>query len=245
MHPFGKVTIFLVPFLAAEGVIAETNLWQRSLTVALAQQGGNTDLISFSGALSAEYAGDLQIGGKSLEDSEVKLALSHNRGELSNALYQHDGSASFLLDVMAQQEFSPFFLSYWSYDSTTSLNRRVQLGAGGKYRFGGGISISIAYLWEVEDYRSEPEGFHYRWSIRPKYKRTFDNGVKVQYIVFLQPLVLNLDNYLVESKFTLSIPTMSEKLKITATWTDKHNSRPPEGVKKRDTDINLGFTFSF
>ena len=153
---FSKATAFLAFILAAEGLIAESNMWQRSLTLALEQQGGNTELVSFSGALSAEYAGDLHFGSKTLNDSEVKLALSHKRGELSDALYQHNGSASFLLDIMAQQKFPPFFLSYWSYDSTTTLNSRIELGGGGKYRFGGGVSISVAYLWEAEDYRGKP-----------------------------------------------------------------------------------------
>ncbi len=225
--------------------------WERSFTGSLTTQQGNTHLTSYTVAMSSEYAGDLsiepfgQLGRINLPDSEVRFTVSHTRGQLNDALYEHDGSASFLLEIMAHETFSPFFLSYWAYDSTTFLERRVQLGAGGKYTAGKEISVSVAYLWEIEDYKAEAVRRQYRLSVRPKYKKKFDSGITVNYMIFIQPLVRNPAHLLIDNQFTLSIPTPSEKFMITATWRDQYNSQPPKNVKERDTDVKVGFTLSW
>lgn len=219
--------------------------WERSFTGSLTTQQGNTNLVSYALGISSEYVGNLEWGRISLKDSEVKFAVSHTRGRLDKALYEHDGSASFLLDIMAHQTFSPFFLSYWSYDSTTTLEKRVQLGAGGKYTIGAGFSVSLAYLWETEEFKDEPVARQYRLSLRPKYKKKFANGIAVNHMFFFQPLVRDFSDYLIDNQFTLTVPTLLEKLKITVTWRDQYNSQPPEDVENRDTDVKVGMTFVF
>jgi len=219
--------------------------WERSFTGSLTTQEGNTNLTSYALALSSEYVGNLEWGRISLKESEVKFAISHSRGRLDKALYEHDGSASLLLDIMAHQTFSPFFLSFWSYDSTTALKKRVQLGAGGKYTIGAGFSVSLAYLWEAEKYKGNPGARQYRLSLRPKYKKTFANGIAVNYMIFIQPLVRDFYDYLIDNHFTLTVPTLLEKLKITVTWRDQYNSGPPKDVENRDTDVKVGMTLLF
>ncbi|MFQ6673562.1 MAG: DUF481 domain-containing protein [Fidelibacterota bacterium] len=219
--------------------------WERSLNVSFSNQAGNTVLSSYAVSLSTDYAGDLKLGNVELQDTEVQLAVRHRRGELNRTLYQHDGSASFLLDVMAHGTFSPFFLSYWAYDSTTGLERRVQLGAGGKYSFPGGFSVSLAYLWEVEEYTGEPESTQYRWSLRPKYKKSLTSGLSVKVVIFIQPLARNFSHFLIDYQFTMAMPILWEKLKLAITWMDKYNSTAPEGVESRDSDVKIGVLFLF
>jgi len=235
---FFLITIAFVTSVCAEG-------WKRSVTGSFSTQQGNTDLISYALIIDNEYTGDLRLGSLNLVDSEIKFAVSHTNGQLDKNLYQNDGSASFLLDIMAHRTFSPFFLSYWAYDSTTALEKRIQLGAGGKYSFGSGFSVSLAYLWEVENYTTEATNTQFRWSLRPKYKNTFANGMAINYMIFIQPLVQNYSIFLVNSQLTLSVPTLSEKLNLTVTLRDQYNSHPPANVKNRDTDIHLGMTFLF
>ena len=221
------------------------NGWERSVTGTISTQQGNTELRSYAAAFSSEFIGDLRLGPVELKDSEVKFALSHTRGQLDGALYQNDGSASFLLDIMARQSFSPFFLSFFTYDSTTALERRIQVGVGGKYSFPSGFSVSLASMWELQDYKGKEAAIQFRWSLRPKFKRKFANGMSVNYVIFMQPLIQKPSDVLVDTRFILSIPTVSEKLSLTLTRTDKYNSLPPEGVQKRDTDVNVGITWSF
>ena len=226
--------------------IAFAGDWERSITGSFSTQQGNTDLISYAFIIDNEYTGDLRLGNLNLVDSEIKFAISHTNGQLDKNLYQNDGSVSFLLDIMAHQTFSPFFLSYWAYDSTTALEKRIQLGAGGKYSLGSsGYSVSLAYLWEVENYTAEAIKVQFRWSLRPKYKKTFDNGITINYINFFQPLVQDFSNFLMENRLSLSIPTISEKLKFTLTLKEQYNSHPPANVKNRDTDIHFGITLLF
>lgn len=219
--------------------------WERSITGSFSAQRGNTDLTSYVTAFSAEYVGDVTLGSLSLKDSEVKLAFGHKRGTVNRALYEDDGNASFLIDIMAHQIFSPFFLSYWAYDSTTSLEKRIQLGAGAKYILGHGFSASLACVWEVEDYRHEPQNKQFRWSLRPKYKKTFANGMAVNFMIFYQPLVKDFSDFLIDHQLTLSVPTLIEKLKLTLSWQDKYVSHPPKEVKNRDSDVYAGLTISF
>lgn len=238
----------IIPLVVATSVCVQAEGWERSLTGTISTQEGNTNLTSYALAFSSEYVGDVKLGRAMLRDSEVKFAVSHKRGQLNDAIYEHDGSASFLLDVMAHQTFSPFLLSHWAYDSTTSLERRTQIGLGAKYRLPrapAGLSISLAYVWEVQEYNGKGAESQFRWSLRPKFKKTFSGGISVNYLIFTQPLADDFSDYLIDSQLILSIPTQAEGLKITFTWLDKYNSRPPEGVEKSDTDLNVGITLSF
>jgi len=236
---------FVLPIVVSFLTVAQAGEWERSFTGAVSTQQGNTNLTSYAIVFTSEYLGDLKLGSLNLKDSEVKLALGHTRGRLNNALYQHDGSASFLVDILAHQTFSPFFLSYWAYDSTTALVKRLQMGVGGKYSVPAGLSISFAYLWEIEEYRKKEAVTQFRLSIRPKYKKKFVNGISINYMIFIQPLIKDFSNFLVDNHFVLSIPTVSEKLKLTMMWRDQFNSQPQEKVEKRDSDFNVGITWLF
>ncbi|MFQ6615274.1 MAG: DUF481 domain-containing protein [Fidelibacterota bacterium] len=225
--------------------------WERSLAASFSTQGGNTNLSSYALAFTVDYTGDLRVAGVDFNDSEFHAFVRHKRGKLDRSLYEDDGSASLLFDIMAHGKFSPFFLSYWAYDSTTGLDERIQLGAGGKYTVAGGFSLSLAYLFEVEGYKGESRTRQYRLSFRPKYKRTFSSGVSLNTLVFIQPLVLDPGRFLIDSHVSVTVPTPvkiladDKKLEVTLRWREQFNSRPPGSVQKRDSDLDLGLMISF
>lgn len=240
----------LIAFLAVTSLVTGEG-WTRSVTGSLSAQSGNTDLSAYSLAANTKYQGDLIISGRALRDTELTLALTHNRGQLNDALYKNDASLIFLFDVMANEQFSPFFLSHLSYDSTTALDRRIQAGVGAKYHITmkgsplGEMSVSAAFLWEIQKYRNTNADRQYRWSIRPKYKKSFEGGTSINYLVFYQPLAADPANFLIDSQLTVTVPTKSERVSITFTRVDKHNSTPPSGVKPSDSTTTVGITVAF
>lgn len=247
----GLVAVIVTAGMAGESSPPGKNGWERSLSGSFSTQGGNTNLSSYALALTADYAGDIRRGGLELSDTEIHLAVNHKRGILNGSLYEEDGSATFLLDVKAHGRFSPFFLSFWTYDSTTNLDNRTQLGAGGKYTFGRGFSVSLAYLWESERYRGRTRTLQYRWSLRPKYKITLSSGVSFITMVFLQPLVTDPGRFLIDSRLNLILPTLvrvlggDNMLNVTMGWREQYNSHPPGGIRKRDSDLNMGLMMTF
>jgi len=219
--------------------------WEYSINGALKTQTGNTDVSSFSVALSSQHEGDFTIGSWTLKDAEIKFSIGHSRGKLKDVLYENDGNASFLLNYHANQKFSPFFHFYFEFDSTASLENRTQMGFGAKYRITKPISISILGLWEMEDYVGEDQASQLRWSIRTKYKKSFNSGVSVSYVAFYKPLQRDFNNYLLEHYATVTLATKISWLSVNVTLEDKFNSRPPTDTKKKDVDVTVGITLTF
>lgn len=238
-----RIFMICLGLMSASSLFAEK--WEYSINGALKTQTGNTDLSSFSVALSSKYEGDFTVGSWTLTDTEIKFSISHSRGKLNDALYENDGNASFLLDYQANQKFSPFFLFYFEFDSTASLENRTQMGLGAKYRITKPFSISIVGLWELEDYVGEDRASQFRWSIRPKYKKSFNSGVSVSYVAFYKPLHSDFNNYLLEHYATVSLVTKISWLSVNVTLEDKFNSRPPADTKKKDVDVTVGITLTF
>lgn len=217
-----------------------SDMWTNSVSGSWTLTSGNTEQSEYAATGSFSRKGDIKIGSTLLQDTELRIVLSHSRGVLEDSLYQHEGEATFLFDVMAHQTFSPFFLSGWEYDSTAGLDSRLEAGLGLKWAFGSGFSISGAVLFELEDYKGEGRVSQIRWSIRPKYKKTFPSGMSVVYMVFFKPIQGDFNNYLIKNDAFIELPTALPWLSIKLTVEHDYNSQPPSDVKKWDNEINIG-----
>ena len=160
-------------------------------------------------------------------------------------MIEHKGAISLVFDYHANQKFSPFIFTGWSYDSLAGVDSRVNLGVGGKYRFTDYSSISAAILIEKQTYTGETTELLSRISIRPKYKRSFDNGSNINWIIFHQPSISDWNNYLIKSELSTSLQTSVEWLAFTCTAAYDYNSNPPANVKHADLDLTIGITISF
>ena len=145
----------------------------------------------------------------------------------------------------SNQKFSPFIFTGWSYDSLAGVDSRVNLGVGGKYRFTDYSSISAALLIEKQTYTGETTELLSRISIRPKYKRSFDNGSNINWIIFHQPSISDWNDYLIKSELSASLQTSVQWLAFTCTAAYDYNSKPPANVKHADLDLTIGITISF
>ena len=161
------------------------------------------------------------------------------------SLIEHKGAISLVFDYHANQKFSPFIFTGWSYDSLAGVDSRTNLGVGGKYRFTDYSSISAAILIEKQTYTGETTELLSRISIRPKYKRSFDNGSNINWIIFHQPSISDWNDYLLKSELSASLQTSVQWLAFTCTGLYDYNSNPPANVKHADLDLTIGITISF
>lgn len=220
--------------------------WSNSATFSFANKAGNTNINSFTGNVTSSNKGDFTLFGKLLTDSEFSFTVNHARSTQNDtSQLEHNGAISIVFDYHANKIFSPFVFTGWEYDSLAGVDNRTNLGMGAKYRFTNYSSISAALLIESQTYTGDSAELLSRISVRPKYKRSFDNGGIFDWIIFYQPSTSDWYDYLIKSELNTSLQTSVQWLAFTCTAVYDYNSRPPADVKHADLDLSIGITISF
>jgi len=220
--------------------------WSNSATFSFANKAGNTNINSFTGNVTSSNKGDFTLFGKLLTDSEFSFTVDHARSTQNDtSQLEHNGAISIVFDYHANKIFSPFVFTGWEYDSLAGVDNRTNLGMGAKYRFTNYSSISAALLIESQTYTGDSAELLSRISVRPKYKRSFDNGSIFDWIIFYQPSTSDWYDYLIKSELNTSLQTSVQWLAFTCTAVYDYNSRPPADVKHADLDLSIGITISF
>ena len=220
--------------------------WSNSATFSFANKAGNTNINSFSGSLASSNKGYFKLFGKLLTDSEFSFTVNHARSTQNDtSQLEHNGAITLIFDYHANKIFSPFVFTGWEYDSLAGVDNRTNLGMGAKYRFTNYSSISAALLIESQTYTGDSAELLSRISVRPKYKRSFDNGSIFDWIIFYQPSTSDWYDYLIKSELNTSLQTSVQWLAFTCTAVYDYNSRPPADVKHADLDLSIGITISF
>ena len=220
--------------------------WSNSATFSFANKAGNTNINSFTGNVTSSNKGDFTLFGKLLTDSEFSFTVDHARSTQNDtSQLEHNGAISLVFDYHANKNFSPFVFTGWEYDSLAGVDNRTNLGMGAKYRFTNYSSISAALLIESQTYTGDSAELLSRISVRPKYKRSFDNGSIFDWIIFYQPSTSDWYDYLIKSELNTSLQTSVQWLAFTCTAVYDYNSRPPADVKHADLDLSIGITISF
>ena len=188
---------------------------------------GNLDYQYLNGSFSLSKYGHVQLGGLSLPDTEFLFAADRAKSTYDDEPYEDNGSATLLLDLFANQKFSPFIFAEWEFDSLYALDSRINIGAGGKYRFGPYFSVSYAALYEQEKYIDDATAtILYRHSIRPKYKRHLEAlGLFIDWKIFYKPKFDDNKKYLLENDLTLSFKTFHEALTLDISYQYEFNSK--------------------
>ena len=220
--------------------------WSNSATFSFANKAGNTNINSFTGNVTSSNKGDFTLFGKLLTDSEFSFTVDHARSTQNDtSQLEHNGAISVVFDYHANKILSPFVFTGWEYDSLAGVDNRTNLGMGAKYRFTNYSSISAALLIESQTYTGDSAELLSRISVRPKYKRSFDNGSIFDWIIFYQPSTSDWYDYLIKSELNTSLQTSVQWLAFTCTAVYDYNSRPPADVKHADLDLSIGITISF
>ncbi|GIS70678.1 MAG: hypothetical protein CM1200mP10_02550 [Candidatus Neomarinimicrobiota bacterium] len=202
--------------------------WSNSATFSFANKAGNTNINSFTGNVTSSNKGDFTLFGKLLTDSEFSFTVNHARSTQNDtSQLEHNGGITLIFDYHANKIFSPFVFTGWEYDSLAGVDNRTNLGMGAKYRFTNYSSISAALLIESQTYTGDSAELLSRISVRPKYKRSFDNGSIFDWIIFYQPSISDWYDYLIKSELNTSLQTSIQWLAFTCTAVYDYNSRPP------------------
>jgi hypothetical protein len=210
---------------------------------------GNLDYHYYKGSFSLSKYGHIQLGGLSLPDTEFLFAADRAKSTYDDEPYEDDGSAILLVDLFANQKFSPFIFAEWEFDSIYALDSRTNIGGGVKYRFGPYFSVSYAALYEQEKYTDDATAtILFRHSIRPKYKRNFEPlGLFVDWQIFYKPKFDYSNEYLLNNILILSFQTFHEALTLDISYNYKYYSRYKlETVIKSyeySIDDSLGYYF--
>ena len=121
-----------------------------SVDLSYSQDKGNTDFLSLYYGFSFSVLGDLGP----LTDTEFSINFSRSDDKLDGESFSDDQSLTSQFDLWANQRISPFLFFQKSYDKTIGLENRMNAGAGAKIRLLKGFSISYAFLFENESYKS-------------------------------------------------------------------------------------------
>ena len=192
--------------------------WSNSATFSFANKAGNTNINSFAGNVTSSNKGDFTLFGKLLTDSEFSFTVNHARSTQNDtSQLEHNGAITLIFDYHANKIFSPFVFTGWEYDSLAGVDNRTNLGMGAKYRFTNYSSISAALLIESQTYTGDSAELLSRISVRPKYKRSFDNGSIFDWIIFYQPSTSDWYDYLIKSELNASFQTSVQWLAFTCT----------------------------
>jgi len=237
-----------------------------SVDLSYSSDKGNTDFLSLYYGFSFSVLGD--VGP--LTDTEFSINFSRSDDKLDGESFTDDQSLTSQFDLWANQRISPFLFFQQSFDKTIGLENRMNAGAGAKIGLLKGFSISYAFLFEKEKYKSSEisgvdstlmtyyyyEDFYeydttystgttdssfFRHSIRPKYKvKLFDGNVVFDYRFYFKPRVDNFDDYLLEHELKISIVTFYEALSVDFNYTNKYNARY-DGVSIVNPDTDLDY----
>jgi len=237
-----------------------------SVDVSYSQDKGNTEFLSMYYGFSFSVLGN--VGP--LTDTEFSISFSRSDDKLDGESFSDDQSFTSQFDLWANQRISPFLFFQQSFDKTIGLENRMNAGAGAKIGLLKGFSISYAFLFEKEKYKSSEisgvdstlmtyyyyEDFYeydttystgttdssfFRHSIRPKYKvKLFDGNVVFDYRFYFKPRVDNFDDYLLEHELKISIVTFYEALSVDFNYTNKYNARY-DGVSIVNPDTDLDY----
>ena len=233
---------YLIAIFCVQSIGISADITNR-LGVSYYEYGGNYEYSYYN--LSWYYAitGDINKGSLQLPDTEFSIYLSTSKSTYYGHMYTNDANLVLKTDLFANQNFSPFLIFQWNFDSTTALDYRYNPGLGGKVRLGPpGFSISYAFLGEYYKYTGYDKGQLLRHSIRPKLKLHPVEGIEIVEQLYYKPESGNSENYLVNNILTISVDTVIPGTEIIFEHTYNINSLPPEGYKKEDTFFSVGIS---
>jgi hypothetical protein len=149
------ITIAFVGFLYSQSedtlaVEEETGEMYTNVEISFSEDQGNTNFRSLYYGFDYTLIGD----AGPLKDTELFFAFNRTDDLLDGEPFSDDQSITLKFDVWANQRFSPFLFFQKTFDKTTGLQNRQNLGIGAKLGIFKGLSLSYAFLSESETYDS-------------------------------------------------------------------------------------------
>lgn len=220
----------------------EPDRWAGELGFAFNTSGGNEQLTVLTS----------QIGLTHLETSSYEANLGgrirYGRSEGEEVARNIRGNAS--LDVWPEDGWSPFFFATAENDPFKRLHARLNGGSGVKRTFWqkdwSEVSLSAAVLYSYENLDlEEVEGENVsqtgRWSWRGRARRAFGEGRRFEQVVYYQPALDRINDYLFESQ-TAARWSITRSLAFTTALLYERDSTPAPEVGPDDWSLTIGLT---
>ena len=149
------ITISFVGFLYSQSedtlaVEEETGEMYTNVEISFSEDQGNTNFRSLYYGFDYTLIGD----AGPLKDTELFFAFNRSDDLIDGEPFSDDQSITLKFDVWANQRFSPFLFYQKTFDKTTGLQNRQNIGFGAKLGLFRWFSISYAFLSESEFYDS-------------------------------------------------------------------------------------------
>lgn len=220
----------------------EPDRWAGELGFAFNTSGGNEQLTVLTS----------QIGLTHLETSSYEANLGgrirYGRSEGEEVARNTRGNAS--LDVWPEDGWSPFFFATAENDPFKRLNARLNGGSGVKRTFWqedwSEVSLSAAVLYsyenlDLEEVEGESVSQTGRWSWRGRVRRGFGEGRRFEQVVYYQPALERINDYLFESQ-TAARWSITRFLAFTTALLYERDSTPAPEVGPDDWSLTIGLT---
>ena len=237
-----KFKQYLIAIFCVQSIGISADITNR-LGVSYYEYGGNYNYSYYNVSWYYAIVGDINKGFFQLPDTEFSIYLSTSKSTYKGDMWSNDANLVLKTDLFANQNFSPFLIFQWTFDSTTALDYRYNPGIGGKVRLGPpGFSISYAFLGEYYKYTGYEKDQLLRHSIRPKQKLYPVEGIEIVEQLYYKPENGNSENYLIENILTIYVDTVIPGTAITFEHTYNVNSNPPLGYAEEDTFFSVGIS---
>lgn len=191
---------------------------------------------------------DARLGyTRSLPEYEFRVSVRGSYGKSDEVVTAKDWRAEVGFDATPDDDLSLFALADVERDSVRKLAVRAKMGLGFKRVLMGKreenkTSISVAVLGAFEKHAdaknsNETTG---RLSVRLKSDMKISEKIDLKAVWFWQPRVDAFSDILVRGNVTLGLFQLTKGVKLTLTYDDFYDSRPPKGVNKSDRRLLFG-----
>lgn len=220
--------------------------WEARVDFGLTAASGNQELTVLTSGVRLTHL--------RTESMEFELTGQARYGRSEGTEVARNVRGGLRVDLQPQAVWSPFLFMTAERDPFRRLDLRANGGAGVKRVLTNtgqsNLSLSVAALYSHQQLRSEPDlpaeprEQMARWSWRLKGRHDLESGVRLEGVVFYQPVWDRAADYLLDADAAVRV-RLSERLGLNVTYTYNRDSTPPTDVRPDDHLLQVGFSVDF
>lgn len=202
-----------------------------SVEVNFSEDQGNTNFRSLYYGFDYTLIGD----AGPLKDTELFFGFNRSDDLVDGEPFSDDQSITLKFDIFANQRFSPFLFYQKTFDKTTGLQNRQNIGLGAKLGLFRWFSVSYAFLSETEKYDSF---YGYTDSLAAPYYSYTDSVWYGEYS-YTDSVLLDEDYYYYYGDAGYGSYFYTDSILVDA-WTEYTDSTITDTLFTRTDSVNLG-----
>lgn len=202
-----------------------------SVEVNFSEDQGNTNFRSLYYGFDYTLIGD----AGPLKDTELFFGFNRSDDLVDGEPFSDDQSITLKFDIFANQRFSPFLFYQKTFDKTTGLQNRQNIGLGAKLGLFKWFSVSYAFLSETEKYDSF---YGYTDSLAAPYYSYTDSVWYGEY-TYTDSVLLDEDYYYYYGDAGYGSYFYTDSILVDA-WTEYTDSTITDTLFTRTDSVNLG-----